>query len=115
MQKIENIKHYYSHWERLQESSKVYGVVWNEFLAYCYLFTSKRQAKEMMKRIIEYDPKLKCSIEDFNNKDIEIALGHIRALKLPDPLPHANAYNLSPDGHIGEIAKIVKMPNKKPR
>lgn len=55
-QTIDGETNYYSHWERLHPESKVYGVVWNKYLCYGFVFQNKRDAKKMRSRIIAFDP-----------------------------------------------------------
>lgn len=70
-------KNYYSHWERLEPRSSVYGIVWQEYLAYAYIYTSNRKAKKMVERIKGYDKKTNCLIEEVGRREINMSIYNI--------------------------------------
>lgn len=78
---IDGQKHYYSHWERLHITSSVYGIVWNEYLAYGYAFTDKAKARQMRSKIIQYDRRTKCRVVPIRADLLEKSLKIVAGLK----------------------------------
>lgn len=59
IQSIDNVEHYYSHWEKLHNAFAPYGIVWTEVIGTACFFKKRSEAKKMLKRIKQYDPRTK--------------------------------------------------------
>lgn len=84
-QVINGIKNYYSHWERLHAESSVYGVIWQERLAYAYIFVSHQDVKKMARRIKDYDNRINILIEPVTIIDIKYSIALVKANGWPAP------------------------------
>lgn len=80
-QLIDGELNFYSHWERLHPESKVYGVVWNKYLCYGFMFVTKQAAKKMRSRIIQYDSNGKYKITPISAGRYERALKFVNGLQ----------------------------------
>lgn len=56
-QKINGEVNYFCNWERLHDSSPVFGIVWDTDINYAHIFTDKTQARAERGRMYKYDSR----------------------------------------------------------
>lgn len=98
---VNGIKNYYSHWERLHAKSAVYGIVWQEHLAYAYIYTNHKSVKKMLGRIKEYDNKINALIEPITLEQVNEAFVFVAANNWPPP-----------DCTIDKTGKVIELKDR---